>query len=125
LFFQNLEKLVRQPDAPNTTEILEVYQMCLLLGFRGRHGAAGHAELKAIREVVAEKIRRTRGTPGELAPSWMLDDVAAGPVRDTWVRRLAYTACACAVLAVVVYGLSAFLLSGRAAELASLASRVK
>ena len=40
IFFQNLQKLLGRQDSHETADLLEVYQLCLLLGFAGRlqHG---------------------------------------------------------------------------------------
>ena len=39
VFFQNLQRLVGQSDSPELADLLEVYYLCILLGFAGRYSA--------------------------------------------------------------------------------------
>jgi type VI secretion system protein ImpK len=99
IFFRNLEKLFKQSDSPGLADSLEVYYLCLLLGFAGRYSISAGGELRAIRQAVGEKIRRIRGDAPEFSPSWSPGE-QAGPVSrsDPWVRRLMITAVACFAL---------------------------
>src|SRR5208337_3662523 len=72
IFFQNLQKLLGRQDSHETADLLEVYQLCLLLGFAGRYSMGGRGDLRAVGEAVAEKIRRIRGAAGEISPAWAL-----------------------------------------------------
>lgn len=104
IFFQNIQRLLGARDSHSLADVLEVYQLCLLLGFRGRYGVGGQAELRSIVETVAEKIRRIRGVSKELSPNWA---IPAGPVRlilaDPWIRRLLFTALSCLIVAVTLF----------------------
>ena len=104
VFFQHLQQLLAAPDAPETADLLEVYQLCLLLGFRGRYGLGGAGELHAVLAAVTDKIRRIRGPEIALAPTAFPDaDDAVPTARDPWVRRLAIAAAIAAVVAVALY----------------------
>ncbi len=72
VFFQNLQALLGRNDSQDLADLLEVYQTCMLLGFAGRYSIGGRAELRAIIEAVAAKIRRIRQTGPELSPRWRL-----------------------------------------------------
>lgn len=72
VFFQNLQALLGRNDSQDLADLLEVYQTCMLLGFAGRYSIGGRAELRAIIEAVAAKIRRIRQTGPELSPRWKL-----------------------------------------------------
>ena len=41
VFFQNVQKLLGMTDSPELADVLEVYQLCLLLGFAGRYSLSG------------------------------------------------------------------------------------
>jgi type VI secretion system protein ImpK len=41
LFFQELQKALSRNDSVETADLLEVYYLCLLLGFKGRYAAGG------------------------------------------------------------------------------------
>jgi type VI secretion system protein ImpK len=104
VFFDNLRTLIGRQDSEELADVLEVYQLCLLLGFRGRYGAAGQSEVQRWAGAAAEKIARIRGTPGELAPGWAPPERENFPVqRDPWIRRLGFTALGLASAALVVW----------------------
>jgi type VI secretion system protein ImpK len=120
-FFQHITQLLDRPDTPALVDVLEVYQLCLLLGFRGRYGASDGGELHAVAARVAERIHRARGAPGDLAPAWRPPtDVMAE--RDPWLRRLAIGAVAAAVLALALWGAYTVSLRGADASLRALAA---
>ena len=94
-FFQNLHELIGRQDADDLGDVLEVYQLCLLLGFQGRYGAAGRDELRAWTSATADKIARIRGAPGPLSPSWAPPvDETVSVSGDRWLRPLAIAALA-------------------------------
>jgi type VI secretion system protein ImpK len=102
-FFQNLQTLLGGQDTDDLADVLEVYQLCLLLGFQGRYGGAGPNEVRAWTTAVADKLARIRGGPQTLSPGWALPGEEVIPIpRDPWVRPLGYTALA-------VFAVSAFL----------------
>lgn len=126
-FFENLAALLAQPDSGELADLLEVYHLCLLLGFQGRYGGQHHGELMAITREVYEKIRRIRGVQEELTPSWLLPRNEEAPVvRDPWVKRLGIAAAALWLVAVLTYLVFTFNLRSGAAEVAELvASQVE
>jgi len=72
IFFQHLRQLLARQDSEDLADVLEVFQLCLLLGFQGRYSAADQGELRGLATAAGEKIRRIRGSFGELSPSWAL-----------------------------------------------------
>jgi len=42
-FFQNMRDLLSRPDSRALADVLEVYLLCLLLGYRGRYGSGSRA----------------------------------------------------------------------------------
>lgn len=118
IFFRNLERLLKQADSPALADVLEVYYLCLLLGFAGRYSISAGGELRGIREAVAEKIRRIRGSDTEFSPSW---SPGAQQVRmsqaDPWLRRLKIAAAACFALTLLLLVAFHFSLHSGAGEL--------
>jgi type VI secretion system protein ImpK len=102
--------------------VLEVYQLCLLLGFSGRYGAAGSGEVQRLAARIEDKIRRIRGPYGDLAPSWTpLASGMPAPPSDRWIRPLAYGAIGAAILAAVLFVIYHFSLSSAASALQQVA----
>ena len=103
VFFQNIDGLIAQPDSSVLADILEVYLLCILLGYGGKYSVLGKGELRAIADSIAERIRRIRGS-GPLSPDWAPQGgVAAAAQGDPWLRWLAIAASACLVLALLLY----------------------
>jgi type VI secretion system protein ImpK len=103
-FFQNVQQLLSRNDSAQTADVLEVYHLCLLLGYRGRYSTGGGGEVQAIANAIAAKIRRVRGVYRGLSPEWMLPpDAPRAATRDPWVRRLAWAAIACALLVLLCF----------------------
>lgn len=119
-FFQYLEQLLQRPDSQQLGDVLEVYQLCLLLGFRGRYATGSAGDLHAVMSMVASRLARIRGTQGDLAPAWR-PPADALEERDPWLPRLTRIAIGALVLLVVVWALAAFMLSRQRAEIERLA----
>jgi type VI secretion system protein ImpK len=119
-FFQHIDQLLARPDSPALADVLEVYELCLLLGFRGRYGAGDPGALHAIAARAGERVLRIRGAQPDLVPGWRpADDAVVGG--DPWVRRLAIALGSSVALVLVLWGVSALTLRGAASEVASLA----
>lgn len=104
VFFQGLDRLLAMKDSAELADLLEVYDLCLLLGYRGRYGISGPEALRGYKDAIAEKIRRIRGPLHPFAAPWA-GAVGTGRVvqKDRWTRRLAFTALGCLILAVVLF----------------------
>jgi type VI secretion system protein ImpK len=104
IFFQNIQRMLGAPDAHSVADLLEVYQTCLLLGYRGRYGLGGQGELRSLMGSVNDKIRRIRGASAHLSPAWALPQEAARALAaDPWVKRMLIIAIACFALALVLF----------------------
>jgi type VI secretion system protein ImpK len=103
LFYQYLQQLMTRPDSPDLADILEVYLLCLLLGFRGRYSATQGSEIPALVQQLNEKIGRARGAARALSPRWRPSPADIGTRRDRWVPRLAVAATVTALLAVMLF----------------------
>lgn len=101
-FFQNLQSLLATQESEDLADVLEVYQLCLLLGFQGRYAGATN-ELRSWAAATGEKIGRIRGTRGSLSPGWAPAKDEVIPVaRDGMLRPLGYTAIAMFAIGCVV-----------------------
>jgi type VI secretion system protein ImpK len=126
IFFQNLQRLLGRQDSQDLADLLEVYYLCILLGYRGRYGIGGQAELRSIMQSVADKIRRIRGASTQLSPRWALPAENVRVVTaDPWVRRLFIGAVASLVLAVLLFGVFKISLGSGASDLQVIASQVQ
>jgi len=103
-FFQYAQQILARNDSPEGADLLEVYYLCLLLGYRGRYSAGGHGELQAVKDSMLAKIRRIRGGYRGLAPAWALpQDPQRAAGSDPWVGKLTWAAIACAALAAILF----------------------
>jgi type VI secretion system protein ImpK len=87
-FFERLDDLKKHAEAEADT--LEVYYLCLLLGFKGKHKVYMEEELKGVIAGVANELTRVgRLQQSELSPHWRADDQPEPPP-DTglplWVK---------------------------------------
>ncbi|MCU0245558.1 MAG: DotU family type IV/VI secretion system protein [Bryobacter sp.] len=121
IFFEQLQKLLGRRETPELADLLEVYQLCLLLGFLGRYSISGRGELKAVIDAVQDKISRIRPTSHEISPSWRLpEQFFQQSAADPWARRLQWTAAGLAGFAAVLFLVYWFLLNSRIGALEAL-----
>ncbi len=102
-FFENLELLLGRRDSPDLADLLEVYSLCVLLGYLGKYSITSKGDLRALMGHAADKIKRIRGSSGDLSPSWMLPDELAPLRADPWLRRLSILAAACVAGVILLY----------------------
>jgi type VI secretion system protein ImpK len=124
LFFQYLQQLLGRQDSEDLADVLEVYQLCLLLGFKGRYSVTHGSELQVIAGHVAQKIERARGRPGELSPRWRPSTLSLGTRRDRLVPRLAVGAGAAFALAGVLFLIFALTLGSGASDVRDAAAQL-
>lgn len=129
-FFQHLDGLLARPDSPPLADVLEVFGLALLLGFRGRY-AIDTGALPAIAARVGERVQRIRQSAGvagvqsarargDIVTGWRPpDDAVAG--RDPWVRRLTTALVTSLVLALVLWGAGQLSLASARGDLRELA----
>lgn len=102
LFFRNLQQLLGRADAPALADLLEIYYLCLLLGFGGRYSGA-RGEISQAAHATGEKIARIRGRSNQISPAWALPTEAARARRDPWIRPLGVAAAVCAAVMIVLF----------------------
>jgi type VI secretion system protein ImpK len=109
-FFQYLTQLMARDSSEDLADVLEVYLLCLLLGFRGRYVHAAQDALDTIIARVGERVDRIREPSGRLAPEWAPTASASAPAPDRWLRRLWTVAAALFGLWIVLFVLFTILL---------------
>jgi type VI secretion system protein ImpK len=122
IFFQNLQKLMTRTDSQELADLLEMYQLALLLGFAGRYSMGGRGELRGITMQTGDRIQRIRQTSAWLAPGWQLP--AEAPMSaggDPWISRMAVILIACFVMVAVLFGMCVVLLNQGSNDLSRMA----
>jgi type VI secretion system protein ImpK len=119
-FYRNLAQLLAQQDSEDLGDALEVYLLCLLLGFRGKY-AVDPGRLEGSIGVIQERLLRIRGGIPPLAPDASLPtaevpDAAADP----WLPRLVRAAGGTLVLAILLYAAYRFSLGSTMGDLRAL-----
>jgi len=99
-FFNRLDDLMK--DCANDGDVVELFYLCLLLGYKGKYKIYYEQELKTVIEGVADHLRRAnRLRGGVLSPHWRVADQPQ-PIEDTGIPEWVKTAGAIAIAAVVV-----------------------
>ena len=108
-FFENLDAILARREAESVADLLEIYQICILLGYLGKFSITGKGELRSLIVQIQDKIQRIRKMKGDLSPSWRPPaGVAAGPP-DPWAKRVIIAFAAALILAIglfTIYSLS-------------------
>ena len=102
LFFQYLQQLLARQDSDDLADILEVFELCLLLGFKGRFSATTGGDLQMLTAQVGQKIDRIHGGARPLSAHWQPSREEFGIQRDRWVPRLAIAAVSAFALALLL-----------------------
>jgi type VI secretion system protein ImpK len=122
IYFRNVDHLLGRGDSQELADVLEVYQLCLLLGFRGRYSVGSNAELRNTANIITERIHRIRGFSMVLSPASTPPAEPSHAVTDPWIRRLLWSAVACCTLAVVLFVVFKISLGSAASGLQSVIS---
>lgn len=106
VFFQNLQKLLGRTDSPELGDLLEIYYLCLLLGFAGRYSLGGRGDLRAILQQTGEKLQRIRQSSAQLSPDWNLPvEKIKVTATDPWAGPILIGTIASFVLAVALFAI--------------------
>jgi type VI secretion system protein ImpK len=69
IFFEKLDQFRARRDSEQLADILEVYLLCLLLGFEGRYSGGQRGELDGITDSLRMRIEYIRGRDDRFSPS--------------------------------------------------------
>jgi type VI secretion system protein ImpK len=115
-FFERLDDLLKNTEVE--ADVIEVYYLCLLLGFKGKYHIYLEDQLPGVLHNVAEHLRRVgRLKTSILSPHWKLNDQPEPPKETKvpempmWVKLVAAAALAFVAL---TYLLFQFLLTNQA-----------
>ena len=105
VFFEKLENFRSRGDSAQLADMLEVYLLCLLLGFEGRYSGRLRGELESITEKVRRRIDDIRGTSDQISPSYVSVSAPAPEIDQTTRRvdRFALVALAAAIFTLLVF----------------------
>jgi type VI secretion system protein ImpK len=105
VFFKRLEALRARPDSQELGEVLEIYYLCLLMGYEGRFGGAAKGELLQLILNLRERIEFILGRKAELSPDVEPLAVAVQPTapRDQLGTFVKIFALASALFALVCF----------------------
>ncbi len=123
-FFQKLDQLSANRDSAELVQILEVYYLCLLLGYEGKYAVGSKGELFQLMTNLRERIERVSGRSIPLSPDTELEQPKSDPTPQNqadplprWTRLGAVAAIAFALICFIIFKL---ILSSRAGDLHSL-----
>ena len=123
VFFENIDRLLSRGDSHGAADLLEVYSLCILLGYKGKYGLSEQDSLRPVLDAIAEKIRRIRGPLPGLSPAWAIPEGTVKVIEaDPWIRRLAIGALAGAFIALLFFIFFKALLSSGASSVHALAA---
>jgi type VI secretion system protein ImpK len=136
VFFDHLRTLLARQDSEETADCLEVYALCMLLGFKGRHaisfggtgvfsgqggsgaqGAQQSGEVQSLIRQAREKIARIRGQALFLRAESPPPPIKQTAAIDRWSRGLGIAALALLALMVLAFGGFWIVLSSGAAHI--------
>lgn len=109
-FYTKLESL-RNADDPKKLDVLEVYFLCLALGFKGKYAdLKGMEKIKILTDSIAKELKkaRSKGVEG-LSPAWEPKDQTAGVVKEFPVWMIAV---GCGAILLVMYAVIDWYLGG-------------
>ncbi|MDF0673904.1 MAG: type IVB secretion system protein IcmH/DotU [Nitrospira sp.] len=99
-FFQNLEEIWR--GHPLNTDLLELYYLCLALGFEGKYKLQGREQLRALIQDLGRDLQTRRG---EVPPLLDVPLPSAPPVKPPAAAIPWMLAVGAIALAIVSYGI--------------------
>jgi type VI secretion system protein ImpK len=104
-FFKRLEAQRANRDSQALAEVLEIYNLCLLLGYEGKFAGGSKAELQLLMSNLRERIERIFGRNPEFSPDGALPDepLALAPPVDPLNRQVKLFAFAALILAVLCF----------------------
>ncbi len=110
-FFEKLDAMLKQIEV--TQDAVEIYYVCMLLGFKGRYGVYEQEKLLAIMQTTANALVKVgKIKPLELSPHWLANDQPEPPKKrgmPVWAKIGAFSGLG---LAFIVY-LVMFLFSSK------------
>jgi type VI secretion system protein ImpK len=94
VFYEHLDELIGETDSSRLADLLEVYLLCLLLGFEGKFSGAMRVQATLMADRLRGRIEAIRGSGYRLSPAFRFAEdtaVLSPPERNEaiWKWRLA------------------------------------
>lgn len=106
-FFDQMKRISARRDAAQLADILEVYQLCLLLGYQGRYSDPEYrGELKQILQDLRERVESIRGPNAALSPAAIPPGVPVQPADTESQTAMPAVAILAPVAALTITGAS-------------------
>ena len=100
--YERLKTIRTRRDSRELADLLEVYDLCFLLGYQGRYAVGGRSELDRLIEDLREQVERIRGRQALLSPEGTLPPMAqTAAVSDASDGKWKIVAVACAAFAFI------------------------
>ena len=103
-FYDKLDAMLRQIDV--TADAVEVYYVCMLLGFRGRYAVYEQDKFLKIMQKTADALVKVgKITKVELSPHWIVNDQPEPPKKrgmPTWAKMMAFSGLGVAILVYLI-----------------------
>jgi type VI secretion system protein ImpK len=109
-FFEKLEAMLNQIEV--TKDAVEVYYVCMLLGFKGRYAVYEQEQFLSIMQATANALVKVgKIVPVELSPHWLASDQPKPPEKRGMPVWAKVTALGGLGVAVVIYLVMFFMVS--------------
>jgi type VI secretion system protein ImpK len=99
-FYDKLEAMLRQIDV--TADAVEVYYVCMLLGFKGRYAVYEQDKhLKTMQTTADALVKVGKISKVELSPHWLANDQPEPPKKGgmpMWAKMIAFSGLGFAVI---------------------------
>ena len=99
-FYEKLDAMLRQIDV--TADAVEVYYVCMLLGFKGRYAVYEQDKFLKIMQKTADALVKVgKISKVELSPHWLVNDQPEPPKKrgmPTWAKMMAFSGLGLAIL---------------------------
>ncbi len=101
-FFDKLSAMIKQIET--TQDAVEIYYVCMLLGFKGRYGVYEQEKLLSIMQTTANALVKVgKIKPVELSPNWLANDQPAPPEKQGMPMWAKISAGGALGLAFIIY----------------------
>lgn len=126
VFFQNIDRIMRETDSARLADVVEVYLICLCLGYAGKYSISGRGELETLKHSMLQRIRRIRGEAGEFSPAWRpVEAKLPGAGGDKLLWPLIYTTIGIVLLVIGLFVFYHFSLASGVDRLAAITTGVR
>ena len=115
-FFDLLERIRRK--GRRKADLLEVFCMCLILGFQGKYKPHALEELAKLTRTLVEEVNGYRGGDTSLSPHWQVPDEPVERPEETIPRWALVTAVASVALVILMFVVLKFWLDSSVDEVA-------